>query len=82
MSANYHMEQKTSMVASCTSKHTYPRESFLQLLLLKVCESFVFRQSKKTYKVLWLAWVFLGFKEKRRPINIVFEKLSNFSKCR
>ena len=74
MSANYHMEQKTSMEASCTNKHTYPRESFLQLLLLKVCESFVLRQSKKLIVYFDLHESFLDSKRREDPINVVFEK--------
>ena len=47
-SSSYHMEQKTSIGASCTYNiHTHWRKRFLQLLLLKVCGSFRFWQIKK-----------------------------------
>ena len=52
---------------------TYTLESFSQWLLLKVCESFLFRQSKKTCGLLWSTRVFLGFPEKKKQ-NTVFEK--------
>ena len=47
--------------------HTHRRKGFLELLLLKVCGSFLFRQSeKKTSGSLWSVRVFFTFLEKRR----------------
>ena len=42
-------------------------KTFLQLLLLKVCETFLFRQRKKACSIIWSTWVFFAFHEKRRP---------------
>ena len=65
MSFSYHIEWKTFIEAICTSIiHT--GEKTLQLPLLKVCGSFLFRQSKKTRGILWSVWVFFAFLEVRR----------------
>ena len=51
------------------SKHVVPiiyplaKRIFAVAILLKVCESFLFRQGKKSLK----PWVFSEFPEKRRP---------------
>ena len=42
------------------------RNTFLQLLFLKVWETFLFRQSKKVSSILWPVWVFFAFLMKRR----------------
>ena len=42
-------------------------KNFLQLLLLKVCETFLFRQSNNVYSILWSVSVFFPFLENRRP---------------
>ena len=42
-------------------------KDFLQLLLSKVCGTFLFRQSKKFYCILWFVRVFFQFLDKRRP---------------
>ena len=54
-------------------------KTFLQLLLLKVCETFLFRENKKACSSLWSVSVFFAFLEKRRPkkyflqeVNLVF----------
>ena len=39
-------------------EHTHWTEGFPQLLLLKVCGAFLFRQSKKTCGLLWSVWAF------------------------
>ena len=59
--------------------HAHLQKTFLQLLLLKVCETFIFRQSKKLCSILWSIWVFFAFLEKRRSnryclweVNLVF----------
>ena len=55
------------------SKQTVPitykleKKFFAAAILLKVCESFLFRQSKKACNILWSVWVFFGLPEKRRP---------------
>ena len=46
--------------------YTHWRKDFLQLPLLKVCGSFLFRQSKKTRGIIWSVWVFFAFLEVRR----------------
>ena len=38
----------------------------MELLLLKVCGSFIFRQSDKTCGIPWSVWVFFAFLEVRR----------------
>ena len=38
----------------------------MQLPLLRVCGSFLFRQSKKTRGILWFVWVFFAFLKVRR----------------
>ena len=57
---NYSSKQVISMI------YTFGKD-FLQLLLLKVCETFLFKQSNKVYSILWSARVFFAFLEKRRP---------------
>ena len=47
--------------------YTHLGKTFLQLPLFKVCETFLFRQSKKVSSILWSVWVFFAFLEKRRP---------------
>ena len=54
---------------------------------LKVCETFLFRQSKKVYSILWSVRVFFAFLEKRRPNrywlreeNLVFQSVNLFLK--
>ena len=42
------------------------RNAILQLLLLKVCETFLFTQSKEVCSILWSAWAFFAFVVKRR----------------
>ena len=49
--------------------YTYLGRTFLQPLLLKVCETFLFRQSKKACSILWSVWVFFAFLEKRSTLN-------------
>ena len=51
-------------------------KTFLQLLLLKICETFLFRQSKKACSIIWSTWVFFAFLEKRRPNKYCLWKLS------
>ena len=55
----------------CQSKlyqrHTHLRKTFIQLLLLKICETFLFRQSKNVCSTLWFVLASFGFLEKRRP---------------
>ena len=46
--------------------YTLEKRFFAVAILLKVCKSFLFRQSKKTCGILWSAGVFFGFSEKRR----------------
>ena len=48
-------------------------QDFLELLLLKVCESFQFRQSEKTCNLLWSVLIFFAFLEKERP-NTVYKE--------
>ena len=47
--------------------YTLEKRFFTVTILLKVCELFLFRQSKKTCDILWSAGVFFGLTEKRRP---------------
>ena len=42
-------------------------KDFLQPLLLKVSETFLFRQSKKAYGIRWSVSVIFALLEKRRP---------------
>ena len=46
---------------------TLEKRFFAVAVLLKVGESFLFRQSKKTCGILWSVRVFFGLSEKRRP---------------
>ena len=48
-------------------QYTHLRKNFLQLLLSKACETFLFRQYNKVYSILWSERVFFAFLEKRRP---------------
>ena len=51
-------------------------KDFLQLLRLKVCETFLLRQNKKAYSILWSALVFLAFLEKSKKILFIGSKFS------
>ena len=57
--------------------HTWER-LFLQLLLLKFCETFLFRQSNKVYNILWPVRVFFPFLEKRRPTDTGYGETFSF----
>ena len=48
-------EQKSFIEASSTNNIHAGGKNISQLLLLKVCRSFLFRQSKKTCGILWSA---------------------------
>ena len=60
----WHKKHSSKQVISMI--YTFGKD-FLQLLLLKVCETFPFRQSNKVYSILWSARVVFAFPEKRRP---------------
>ena len=45
--------------------YTHLGKTFLQLLLLKVCETFLFGQSNKVYSMLWSVRVFFAFLERQ-----------------
>ena len=64
--SSYHMEQKTYVEASCIY-NTHWKKYFLQLLLLKVCGSFRFRQIKKLEVYFGLYESSFIFVEERRP---------------
>ena len=63
---------KTPIEASCI--YNTREKNFLQLLLLKVCDSFWFGQSKKTWKCILVCTSFLCFywEDKRQPNKILF----------
>ena len=66
MPSSNHMKEETFMEASFINDiHTWDR-LFLQLLLLKACETFLFRQCRKVCSILWSVSVFFAFLEKRR----------------
>ena len=69
MSSSYHMEKKTFMEASCNHNIHTGEKDFLQLLLLKVWESFLFRQSKKTCSILGLYDSSLDFRMGEDQMN-------------
>ena len=60
-------------------EHAHWRKGFLQLLLLKVCESFLLRQSKKTCSVLWSVWASFAFLQRRRSNKYCFEEVKLIS---
>ena len=62
--ASFHMELKSFTEASCTNNIKHWRKSFLNLLLLKVCELFHYRSRKITCSIVWFVWVFFAFLEK------------------
>ena len=72
-SSSYHMEQKTNVEGSCIY-NIHTGEKKLQLLLLKVCESFRFAQIKKleVYFGLCESSLTLWWREDR--INTVYVK--------
>ena len=71
------------MLNFCKSCTINKREKIiLQLLLLKVCESFLFRQGKKAFSTLWSVQVFFGFQIREDQINTLYEKQIYFSTCR
>ena len=47
--------------------YTHSGKTFLQLLLLKVCKTFLCKQSNKVYDILWSVSVFVAFLEKKKP---------------
>ena len=63
------MEQKAFTEASCIYVIHTGEKFFLQLLLVKVCESFRFRQIKKLEVYFGLYESSFTFMEKRRPIK-------------
>ena len=65
MSSSYHIEEETFIEACCTSSIHAGEKGFLQLPLLKVCGSFLFRQSKGTSGILWSVRVFVAFLQVR-----------------
>ena len=59
------IEQKTVIEESCTNNIQTGEKGFY-CCHLKLCGSFLFRQSKNTNSILWSVWVFLAFLEVRR----------------
>ena len=53
-------------------QHTHWRKGFLQLVLVKVCGSFLFRQSKKTRGILWSIQAIFAFLEVRKTLWPLF----------
>ena len=47
--------------------YTMEKRFFAVAKILKVCESFPFRQSKEACSILWAVRVFFGLPEKGRP---------------
>ena len=74
MSYSYHMEEKTFVETSCTN-NIILWKSFVQLLLLKVCETFPFRQSWKLVVYLGLYESSLYYQRGEDQINIIYEVL-------
>ena len=73
------IEQKTVIEASCTNNIQTGEKGFY-CCHLKLCGSFLFRQSKNTNSILWSVWVFLAFLEVKRlnkyclwEANLVFD---------
>ena len=62
-------------------QHTHWRKYFVQLILLKVCESCRFEQSKKTWSVLYSVWVFFAFIEKNLPNKYCLWEVVRFPTC-
>ena len=63
VSSSCHMEN--SYLSKLVVPKTHTEERFFSVtILLKVCESCLFRQNKKN---CWSVWVFFGLPEKRRP---------------
>ena len=67
MSSSYHMEQKTYVEASCNYNIYTGENIFLQFLLSKVCESFVFGQINKLEVYFGLYEPSFTFIEERKP---------------
>ena len=65
-SSSYHMEQKTFLGASCIYNIHTREKNVLQLLLLKVCETFRFEQIKNLELYFGLYESSFTFIEKRR----------------
>ena len=57
--------------------HTHWRNRFLQLQLLKVCESFLFGESKKMI-ILWSVRVFFTFLEKKKASKYALQEANLF----
>ena len=73
MSSSHHTEQKTFIEASCTN-NIHTREFFLQLQLLEVSKSFLFRQSKKLVVYFGMYESSLIFQRREDQINTVCKK--------
>ena len=67
MSFSDHMELKTFSEASCIYNLRTGGKSFSKMLLLKVCESFLYRHNTET----WSAKVWICFEKKQFKILIV-----------
>ena len=50
-------------------------KKFFSAATLKICQSFPFRQGKKTCGILWSARVFFEFPEKRRPNGTKYSRM-------
>ena len=62
-SYQWNKKHSSKQVASIT----YTLENiFFHLLLLKLCESFPFEQSNKSWSVLWSVWVFFALIEQKQ----------------
>ena len=60
MSSSYHIEWKTFIEASDIYKIHTGEKIFVAATFEGLWESFQFRQSKKTWSIIWSAWVFFA----------------------
>ena len=75
-------QNKKHSLKQIASWYTHLGKIFLQLLLVKVCETFLLRQSKNASGILWFVWDFFAFLGKRNQIDSVHENKTWFSICR
>ena len=85
----YFLKKQCLLVITLNKKHALKQalsmtytlgKTFLQLLLLNICESFFFTESKKIVSMLWSMWAFFTFQERRRT-STLYKKQIYYSTC-
>ena len=78
MTFTYQMRNKKHSLKQVVSMTCILEGIFPQLLFLMVCESFLLKQSKKTFDVLWSIQVFFAFAEEMTKQILFMRSKVNF----